>query len=1187
MRSKRRWAERSRSSSPLRYGSYVLIGAVALVASAALHAQVDILDEPGYQAPGNDAPGRHAHTSVLVHFAPGSDRGALHRFMARNGGVVKYEYQLLPGVVNVRRIPEQALAGLQNVPGVLRVEEDGEVHAHMDDSVPLIGALQSQITSAGYTADGAGVRVCIVDTGIQSGRSLYADRIDTAAGRDFVNGDNDPEDDHKHGTHVAGIAAGGTGTSIDANGCGARPFQGVAPEATLIGVKVLGANGSGNFSDVIAGIDYCADQSPTGGRADVINMSLGGGSSFGPCDNDSAAVAANAAVDAGVVVVVSAGNNAYDGALTVPACASKSIAVGATYDSDYPNCQHPDREGFSFCTSALFGTCLARCEDDFPLLDQRTCFSNSTDQLDVVAPGCITLSADFGNPPDGLIGYCGTSMAAPHVAGLAALLLSENPSLTPAQVRQAIRIGAVDIGEPGFDPEFGYGRIDALNSLSLLGAECAHDGHCDDGDGCTMDTCADGSCTHTTLDCDDGDPCTLDGCSGGTCTHLADCNDGDPCTVDTCDVVTGCLNAPLDCDDGLACTTDTCVDGNCSNIAVECDDGNPCTVDGCDGLGGCTYAPVDCEDGNPCTTDFCAGGVCWHNLNFCDDGDECTDDRCDSQVGCVHEPTDCDDADLCTIDTCDTATGCLYSPIDCDDGDPCTFDSCTDGVCSHAGGCDDGDPCTVDTCDAVGCINTEMNCDDGDVCTTDTCSDGICVHKPDACSDGDPCTVDTCGPGGVCSYSPVDCDDGTACTNDICAGGVCWHFPLICDDGNTCTVDSCDPAVGCVNTPTDCDDGDACTTDTCDAPGECLYTPVDCDDADACTVDSCDPVSGCVNTPAGCDDGDACTVDTCDPVNGCSSTPVDCDDADACTVDSCDPVSGCVNTPAGCDDADVCTSDSCVGGSCVNTPISCDDGNACTADACNPASGCSNAPVDCDDGDPCTVDSCDWISGCTNDAVVCPPGETCVDGVCTPPACNDNGVCEVGEDCNTCPADCPSGPQPGYCGDGVCQPFIGEDCVSCAADCAGKQGGKLSKRFCCGDGEGDGPVGCTDTRCNAGGFVCNEVPADPYCCGDGVCDTGEDGFDCEVDCGVPEYCGDGSCNAIEDSCDCPEDCGSPPAFETSCTDGQDNDCDALVDCADTDDCGTDPACSCLPKNASCASDGECCSGTCKSVGRCR
>ena len=92
-----------------------------------------------------------------------------------------------------------------------------------------------------------------------------------------------------------------------------EPFHGVAPEATLIGIKVLGADGSGSFSDVIAGINYGADQSPSGGRCDVMNLSLGAGLFSGTCDGDSAAVAANAAVDAGVVVVASSGNDNYKG----------------------------------------------------------------------------------------------------------------------------------------------------------------------------------------------------------------------------------------------------------------------------------------------------------------------------------------------------------------------------------------------------------------------------------------------------------------------------------------------------------------------------------------------------------------------------------------------------------------------------------------------------------------------------------------------------------------------------------------------------------------------------------------------------------------------------------------------------------------------------------------------------------
>ena len=97
---------------------------------------------------------------------------------------------------------------------------------------------------------------------------------------------------------------------------------------------MLDANGSGSFSDVIAGINYGADQTASGGRCDIINMSLGGGTFTGTCDSDSAAAAANNAVDAGVVVVASSGNDANTNAMGTPACGSKVIAVGATYDDD-------------------------------------------------------------------------------------------------------------------------------------------------------------------------------------------------------------------------------------------------------------------------------------------------------------------------------------------------------------------------------------------------------------------------------------------------------------------------------------------------------------------------------------------------------------------------------------------------------------------------------------------------------------------------------------------------------------------------------------------------------------------------------------------------------------------------------------------------------------------------------------
>jgi hypothetical protein len=186
--------------------------------------------------------------------------------------------------------------------------------------------------------------------------------------------------------------------------------------------------------------------------------------------------------------------------------------------------------------------------------------------------------------------------------------------------------------------------------------------------------------------------------------------------------------------------------------------------------------------------------------------------------------------------------------------------------------------------------------------------------------------------------------------------------------------------------------------------------------------------------------------------------------------------------------------------------------------------------------------------------------------------CDNDGNCGQGENCFSC-ADCKGGTP--SCGNGVCEPRYGEDCRSCPSDCRGQHGGRLSKRYCCGDGDGGGLVGCEDPRCNEGGFQCG----DPYCCGNGICEVGEDGYNCKIDCGAPPVCGDASCDTGEDQCNCAADCcagASPP--ETACSDGCDNDCDEATDCDDEDCYGIDPACpECLPKGAPCdPADDQCC-----------
>ena len=310
---------------------------------------------------------------------PAGNASALAR---AHGGAVKFVYQRAIKGFAISNLPEQAVEALRRNPRVAYIEADG-IMTIDDTQAPTpswgldrIDAALGRNNSYTYPNAGAGVRAYILDTGINPNHVDYASRVVT--GVDYIDG-GAPDDCNGHGTHVAGTVG---GTSY-----------GVAKSVTLIGVRVLGCNGSGSTSGVIAGVDWVTRNAV---KPAVANMSLGG--SKWQALNDAVA----AAVTSGVSFAVAAGNSNADACDYSPSSTPTAITVGATTTTDA-------RASYS-----NYGTCV-----------------------DIMAPGSgITSSWIGSNSATNTIS--GTSMASPHVAGAAALVLGNNSGLSPAQVRDAL-----------------------------------------------------------------------------------------------------------------------------------------------------------------------------------------------------------------------------------------------------------------------------------------------------------------------------------------------------------------------------------------------------------------------------------------------------------------------------------------------------------------------------------------------------------------------------------------------------------------------------------------------------------------------------------------------------------------------------------------------------------------------------
>ena len=383
---------------------------------------------------------------VIVRFKDKPGQAELHAFKGL-GGDVSNVFTIIPAISG--RLPAKAIEALKNNPQVEVVELDYAVQALEYSSENELGNSwgadhinADAALASGYS--GEGVKVAVLDSGVNFNHFDLRDNFDLSAnelGYDFVSDDFFPEDVYGHGTHVAGILAAAS------NGFG---VVGVAPNAQIVALRVLDDNGEGTASRIIEALQWIQNYNAAHPDSPIriTNNSYGTGSNSSQLE-----AAFDVLASSGVLHIGSAGN---DGS-----------AAGNGNNVSYP---------------ARYESVVAVAALDKNNL--RASFSSTGSDVEIAAPGVAVLSTwkdstNFAGPqPFSFAGYAGeyfieangTSMASPHVAGVAALLMASNPSYTAEAVRNKMNQTALDLGEIGKDKLYGYGLVDASSALGIVPA---------------------------------------------------------------------------------------------------------------------------------------------------------------------------------------------------------------------------------------------------------------------------------------------------------------------------------------------------------------------------------------------------------------------------------------------------------------------------------------------------------------------------------------------------------------------------------------------------------------------------------------------------------------------------------------------------------------------------------------------